>query len=65
MPKKMKILFICIIAVIVLCSLISCAIDSSDSDYEPYKYELTEQEKDNLEFYYEMEDAWNNYRDNQ
>ena len=49
MPKKMKILFICIIAVIVLCSLISCAIDSSDSDYEPYEYGLTEQEKDNLD----------------
>ena len=55
----------CLIGIIILCSCISCSIDNSDGySYEKYEYELTEKEKDNLEFYNEIEDAWNNYRDN-
>ncbi len=63
MSKNVKIFWICIISIMLLCWVISCSIDdSSDSDYDYYEDELTQQEKDNLEFYYEMEDAWDNYR---
>lgn len=65
MSKNVKIFWICIISVLLLCWVISCSLeDSDDSDYDYYEYELTEQERDNLEFYYEMEDAWDKYRNN-
>ena len=58
-----KITVACVIFVLLIVMLVSCLDDDSSSDdYKSKSYddEITQQDLDNIEFYKEMEDAWNN-----
>ena len=63
--QKWKWLFVCL-GIIAIIRLIGCCIECDDTednyDYSSKSYtdtEITDQDRENLEFYYEMEDAWN------
>ena len=58
-----KITVACVIFVLLIVMHVSCLDDDSSSDdYKSKSYddEITQQDLDNIEFYKEMEDAWNN-----
>ena len=62
----MKKIWIGILVVFVVVKLASCPAESNqdayDSDlYRGGDFELTEQDIDNIEFYYEMKEKWDNY----
>ena len=55
-----KIVVACGIFILLVVILVSCLEnDSSSDDYKSYDNGITQQDRDNMEFYKEMEDAWN------
>lgn len=60
---KLTILYTAILCII-MCTIGGFIDKSRDPSYSYVDNGLTQQEKDNLDFYNQMEDAWNNYRDN-
>lgn len=58
-----KITVACGFFILFVIILVSCLEkDSSSDDYKSYGYDdngITQQDRDNIEFYKEMEDAWN------